>query len=949
MKFCKVKLDKRRMSKETFTLAELTSPDERLGAMIPADCVVLDIDSTDERARLFVDKLLRDRPNLFVTKTSKPGGFHIWFKTRDQIARCAGKMISMFGWKFDILTGENNFIVMPDNFESRYYFNGFDSLQALDAGWESYDQYITRAELNRLMPYMYSTGGHQTPLELSEGGRNAGLLEWLGYCAAQGIHPDVMHLHASVLSGITGLDEREILSTILSSLSKYVARDEMVQAVDEIPIFRGDTLLEIQQQLVVFLKKHKLFSYDEATGIYYCNVGEYKGQALPLNQFIDIMHLVFTKKIWYIKRDAMGIAVGASEVNMADRGILFKTIMPHITFNSRIDMYNSIPEWDGTERINSFMKDYYECDANPNFTWLFLTAIVGKIKEPDKCYCPYFFDFVGAKGVGKNLLVQRLVGKYWTFMKMGRSYDDLLVNIYSANALVAIDDETSLIGSGLKNLSYDEFKSFVTAPVDRFSRKFAQPEEHPRSFVIVRTSNNRRTGWALDERRQIIFESKLPKEGCRVKPKDLPDSYFQQLLAEAKVYYERHGIYELTEQDKAFVELQLIDSYDTEDMTYQDIYKYIEWCHNKIKTSPYEPTKTYVKQMTDAGTKYYISWGSYAEWCREKLCKPVPSRIFWNTVEAVAAKSVMVVRDSKTRLRLTGGVAVVMELDINKDPGADDFLPSAPEITLTHAVEKAPAPATAPVAMATRSSQVANELKATAEHNYHPQPDSYRIPEWLDKCPDAVREFFNRYRDDVKSMTPTAIDVNGLPVTYGIGGLHAAIKGYKGQKLLYIDVKSMYPTLMLEYGLLSRAVPDPDVYRGWLDERLRLKEAGDPRADELKLKINSVYGLMKAEWCTLYDPYMASSVAVYGQVALTLLITALQDVGCEIINANTDGLIIKPDGAWFSVVTRWQEQTRLTLEAREILELEQADVNNYRAVYSDGTVVRKGAKYKAKK
>lgn len=120
----------------------------------------------------------------------------------------------------------------------------------------------------------------------------------------------------------------------------------------------------------------------------------------------------------------------------------------------------------------------------------------------------------------------------------------------------------------------------------------------------------------------------------------------------------------------------------------------------------------------------------------------------------------------------------------------------------------------------------------------------------------------------------------------------------------------------------------------------------NPLSEELKLKLNSVYGLMKAKWCSLYDPCMASSVSVLGQIVLTMLIDSLQKQGCEIINANTDGLIIKANGNWKQTCDSWEQMLDLTLEHKHIKELEQADVNNYRAVYEYGKEVRKGAKYK---
>lgn len=940
MEFCVVSFDKARLSAGRYKAPQFGA-DFRggIGAFIPSGGVVLDIDCTSPHARLFVDKMIKERPGLFITKTSKAGGFHLWFKTKDKIKRNTGNLISIFGWKFDILTGTNNYIVMPDNFPNRMYYNGFKNLKELSDGWESYNEYISEHEISRIMPFVHKTNDHLTPLELKEGSRNAGLIEWLGWCANQGVHPDTMSLHSDVLAGITGLQEREISSTILSSLSKYSARDEKETTDNKIPAFYGDALPEIQDALVAYIKENNLFSYDESTGIYTCNIGGYKGKILSQAQFVDLMHLHFAKKLWYVNRDSLGIKTGVREVPVADRATLFKTLAPMISFNSRKLIYDNIPKWDGVERINDFMKNYYDCDANPNFTWLLLTSIVGKLKEPEQCYVPYFFDFVGNKGVGKTLLPQRLVGDLYAMLQYGRSYDDIFVNIYNANAVVAIDDECTMVGSGFNKLSYDQWKQFVTAKVDRFSRKNAQPESHPRSFVVVRTSNDTKTGYALDERRQIIFESKLPKNGCRIRYEDVPDSFFQQLLAEAKVYYERFGTYKLNQSDWECVEQQLADSFNSEDQTYVEILDYVQWCITKARVMPGDNNGCFIPK----GGKYYINWNTYHKWCENKMTKPVRSIIFWNSICAIQAKEGLVYHSDTDRICLKGSMTKFAELNMEKEETED----SQKRMKIKRVSVKEffkddkdiPADETKP-----RASPLAQELNAT--YCKFDDTNEYHVNELIKYCPDEVQAFFIKHSNCVDKIVPTIINVNGLDITYGIGGIHSAIKWYRGADLMYLDVKSLYPNLMAKYHLLSRAVPDPSVYEHWLSERLRLKQMGNPLADELKLKLNSVYGLMKAKWCALYDPYMASSVSVLGQIVMTILITGLQEEGCEIINANTDGLIIKPMGNWNSICTKWEEMLDLKLERKKIKELEQSDVNNYRAVFEDGKVVNKGAKYK---
>ena len=122
IQFCVIGTDKARLSATKYTADKIPSAYRGgLGALIPADAVILDVDSKDSRSRAFITRLIASRPRLFVTKTEKDGGYHIWFKTRDKIKRNTGNLTSLFGWKFDVLTGTNNYIVMPENFLKRKY------------------------------------------------------------------------------------------------------------------------------------------------------------------------------------------------------------------------------------------------------------------------------------------------------------------------------------------------------------------------------------------------------------------------------------------------------------------------------------------------------------------------------------------------------------------------------------------------------------------------------------------------------------------------------------------------------------------------------------------------------------------------------------------------------------------------------------------------------------
>ena len=196
--------------------------------------------------------------------------------------------------------------------------------------------------------------------------------------------------------------------------------------------------------------------------------------------------------------------------------------------------------------------------------------------------------------------------------------------------------------------------------------------------------------------------------------------------------------------------------------------------------------------------------------------------------------------------------------------------------------------------------------------------------------------------------------VAGVPHIFGWGGLHGARQGYHAKGyFLNMDVASLYPSLMIVYGLMSRNVPDPEKFREIYDLRLRYKAEKNPLQAPLKIVLNSTYGAMKDRYNPLFDPLQANRVCVYGQLLLLDLMERLEDIGAEIVQSNTDGVLCRmPEGyqggedAFFDAVddcaAEWESRTGLSLEFDEYREVFQKDVNNYVFVTLEGETKTKG-------
>ena len=221
-------------------------------------------------------------------------------------------------------------------------------------------------------------------------------------------------------------------------------------------------------------------------------------------------------------------------------------------------------------------------------------------------------------------------------------------------------------------------------------------------------------------------------------------------------------------------------------------------------------------------------------------------------------------------------------------------------------------------------------------------PDTLRISKYR-----QVLEWYQN-PDNRNYDKKLEIDVAGVPHVFAWGGVHGALTKYHGDGwYLNMDVASLYPSLMIQYGLSSRNIADPKKYEEIYHMRLRYKAEKNPLQAPLKIVLNGTYGAMKDKNNPLYDPRQANRVCVYGQLLLLDLIEKLEPV-CDIIQSNTDGVLVKmrryEDYELIDdICYEWEQRTRLQLEFDEYRKVFQKDVNNYIVVDGTGHYKSKGA------
>ena len=189
----------------------------------------------------------------------------------------------------------------------------------------------------------------------------------------------------------------------------------------------------------------------------------------------------------------------------------------------------------------------------------------------------------------------------------------------------------------------------------------------------------------------------------------------------------------------------------------------------------------------------------------------------------------------------------------------------------------------------------------------------------------------------------------------GMGGIHSSESCVwqaedAGHILSDFDVASYYPRLILNLGIEPpqlRGIFRP-TFQGWVDRRLAAKQAGDTvLAQVYKILTNGTFGKLGSKWSVMYHPESMVRITLTGQLALLMLIEALELSGIAVVSANTDGIVVRcPRNLVHvrdAVIRQWSERTSLELEETVYRTIYSRDVNNYLAVKPDGKIKSKGA------
>ncbi|ENZ6314766.1 hypothetical protein ACG2Y5_002606 [Listeria monocytogenes] len=237
----------------------------------------------------------------------------------------------------------------------------------------------------------------------------------------------------------------------------------------------------------------------------------------------------------------------------------------------------------------------------------------------------------------------------------------------------------------------------------------------------------------------------------------------------------------------------------------------------------------------------------------------------------------------------------------------------------------------------------------------HDLEDDYDIilPTTLDiKKYSYVIDYFKSYNKDIRKNLKT--DIADVKHVFAEGGVHGAKKNYvhtcqSDELIIMADVDQLYPTMMIEYDLLSRGVSRPEKFEKILETSLKLKAEGRKKEREPYKRIcNITYGAEGDKFNPMFDARNRLLVCVYGQLFMLDLIEKLEAItSFELIQSNTDGVLIKIKEKDFDVlddiVFEWENRTGLHMSFDFYQKVIQKDVNNYLIIDEEGNYKSTGA------
>ena len=227
----------------------------------------------------------------------------------------------------------------------------------------------------------------------------------------------------------------------------------------------------------------------------------------------------------------------------------------------------------------------------------------------------------------------------------------------------------------------------------------------------------------------------------------------------------------------------------------------------------------------------------------------------------------------------------------------------------------------------------------------------YKNPKLQDVLEDMKKQIV--YSKERKGYEKKFV-LSNVVYSVGVGGIHSIhtpqiFLPKDNEHIGHADVTSMYPSLLIKYQLGPRHLGKLfcDIFESIYHERVEAKRTGQKIKNLfLKIVLNSPTGKMQQEVSWMYDPFNVFKIRINGQLILLMLVDRLLELGCEIIQVNTDGVVYRAKNILREGIERAisevEQITQLGFEVDEYEAFYQYAINDYFGVLANGEIEEKG-------
>ena len=227
----------------------------------------------------------------------------------------------------------------------------------------------------------------------------------------------------------------------------------------------------------------------------------------------------------------------------------------------------------------------------------------------------------------------------------------------------------------------------------------------------------------------------------------------------------------------------------------------------------------------------------------------------------------------------------------------------------------------------------------------------YKNPKLQDVLEDMKKQIV--YSKERKGYEKKFV-LSNVVYSVGVGGIHSIhtpqiFLPRNDEFIGHADVTSMYPSLLIKYQWGPRHLGKTfcDIFVDLYKERVEAKRTGQKIKNLfLKIVLNSPTGKMQQEVSWMYDPFNVFKIRINGQLILLMLVDRLLELGCEIIQVNTDGVVYRAKNSLREgiqeAISEVEQITQLGFEVDEYEAFYQYAINDYFGVLKSGEIEEKG-------